>query len=553
MNEYLAALVDELHSLGLRHAVFSPGSRSTALALLFQEHKEFHTYMNIDERSAAFFALGIAKVSHQPVVLVCTSGSALGHYMPAIMEAKLSRIPLIILSADRPPELYHVGAPQTLDQSKFFGIYVNHYEELAVPEQADFYTYPRKVAQKAYLKAMSLVKGPVHINIPLREPLIPSLDKDIFTRGRAKHPFRFYGGQVHGQWSKEFEQFLQNKKVLILAGPDSSSDYQAHIVQLADSLKAPIIADPLSNMRSFSYDYLMDAYDVFLKDSKIREELRPDCIIQLGQIPVSKRLQQFMAALDDVVTIQVDPSGDYRNPTLTTTAFVQASIGDFCQSMNVLNLDARYAETWLAYNKKARKQLNLVLGEPRLFEGKLVALLAEKMPKHSQLLTANSMSVRNIDYFWKSGNERVYIYGNRGTNGIDGTLSTALGMATNGKKTVMVTGDLSFFHDLNGLALAKTHDLDLTIILFNNDGGGIFQYLPQKSAPNFDYLFSTPQGLDYSGLETLYGIHFNRVDSYKAYIQALDKAFSSKGVHLIEIKTDKEMSPSLHGKYAVMP
>ena len=185
MNEYIAALVDEFYQLGVRHAVFSPGSRSTTMAMLFKEHEGFETYMNIDERSASFMALGIAKAHKEPTVLVCTSGSAVAHYLPAILEAQYSGIPLIVLSADRPHTLLHVGAPQTVDQHKIFGTAVNYFEELAVPQESHYYTYPRQVARKAYMKAMDTKKGPVHINVPLFEPLVPELSRNHFEAGRS--------------------------------------------------------------------------------------------------------------------------------------------------------------------------------------------------------------------------------------------------------------------------------------------------------------------------------------------------------------------------------
>ncbi|MFC2509127.1 MAG: 2-succinyl-5-enolpyruvyl-6-hydroxy-3-cyclohexene-1-carboxylic-acid synthase, partial [Veillonella parvula] len=187
MNEYIAALVDEFYQLGVRNAVFSPGSRSTTMAMLFTEYEGFETYMNIDERSASFMALGIAKAYKEPTVLVCTSGSAVAHYLPAILEAQYSGVPLIVLSADRPHTLLHVGAPQTVDQQKIFGTAVNYYEELAVPQEDHYYTYPRQVARKAYMKAMDIKKGPVHINVPLFEPLVPELDRKHFEVGRSTY------------------------------------------------------------------------------------------------------------------------------------------------------------------------------------------------------------------------------------------------------------------------------------------------------------------------------------------------------------------------------
>ena len=219
MNEYIAALVDEFYQLGVRHAVFSPGSRSTTMAMLFTEYEGFETYMNIDERSASFMALGIAKAHKEPTVLVCTSGSAVAHYLPAILEAQYSGVPLIVLSADRPYTLLHTGAPQTVDQQKIFGTAVNYYEELSVPQDEHYYTYPRQVARKAYMKAIDTKKGPVHINIPLFEPLVPELDRKHFEAGRS--PYKVFKPNYGDVFSYQNRSLLltQYKSCLLYTSP----------------------------------------------------------------------------------------------------------------------------------------------------------------------------------------------------------------------------------------------------------------------------------------------------------------------------------------------
>ena len=507
-NEYLAPFVDELFNLGVREAVFSPGSRSTALAMLFEEYKKYDTYVNIDERSAAFFALGIAKANRRPVVLVCTSGSAAAHHFPAITEAKTSRIPLIILTADRPAELQFVGAPQTLDQTRFFGNFVNHFENLEAPQpQAkNFWTYPRKVAQRAFLSALDQMAGPVQINIPLRDPLVPELKSENYEKGRSKLPFKFFKGQQ----SASFDEALLSSKTLILAGANSSENYSESLLKLAEHLKAPILADPLSNLRNHNSPFVMDSYDAFLANDDLKTDLKAESILLFGQMPVSKRLQQFIALNDDAEFIQVDPALAYRNPSLTTTITVQSNVATFANSIQKVNQDFSYLEKWQKAQEKMRHQLEKVAQEENPFEGRFV----QELQKHlkaldAQLLVSNSMEIRDIDYWWKKEDSKVRILGNRGVNGIDGTESTALGIATTGKPTVLLTGDLSMLHDLNGLIIGKTHELNLTIVLFNNDGGGIFHHLAQKGVPNFDYLFSTPHGLNFEGLAELTGLDYH--------------------------------------------
>ena len=615
MNEYIAALVDEFYQLGVRHAVFSPGSRSTTMAMLFTEYEGFETYMNIDERSASFMALGIAKAHKEPTVLVCTSGSAVAHYLPAILEAQYSGVPLIVLSADRPYTLLHTGAPQTVDQQKIFGTAVNYYEELSVPQDEHYYTYPRQVARKAYMKAMDTKKGPVHINIPLFEPLVPELDRKHFEAGRSPYKvFKPNYGDVFSYQNRSNNTsnasnasnvsdvsdvsytknttdnsanntnnfnnsnllLTQYKRVLILAGPQIDIDEVESIHSFAENLQAPILADPLSNVRRchktgtiddnhevasnrnndtdmiqkkhFS-DVVISTYDAFLADKDLWPVLKPDCVIQFGQIVVSKRVQQMVASWDNVEYIEVNPTMDSMNPMGKTTIHMQASIDMFTHLFAVKNESNAYLNRWQRLEVAGKAQLSTAIEEPSCFEGRTIRELQQHIPDNSQVLVANSMTVRDFDYFWLSGESDAVLYGNRGVNGIDGTVSTALGLATNHQPTYLVTGDLSLFHDLNGLAVAKTHNLNLTIILHNNDGGGIFEYLPQKGTKHFDYLFSTSQGLDYSGAAKLYGCSYIKISSPDELSSVLAKIGRESGVHIIEIPTNREYSRELHKKY----
>ena len=572
MNEYIAALVDEFYQLGVRHAVFSPGSRSTTMAMLFKEHEGFETYMNIDERSASFMALGIAKAHKEPTVLVCTSGSAVAHYLPAILEAQYSGIPLIVLSADRPHTLLHVGAPQTVDQHKIFGTAVNYFEELAVPQESHYYTYPRQVARKAYMKAMDTKKGPVHINVPLFEPLVPELSRNHFEAGRSSFKVvkpnysSVFGCDnrnnlphinnatdiAHGNdGTKEINDLLERyERILILAGPQIDIDEAETICSFGEALQAPILADPLSNVRGCDTSkVVISTYDALLAEQALWYELKPDCVIQFGQIVVSKRVQQMIASWTDLEYIEVNPTMDSMNPTGKTTMHVQASIDVFTHLYGKNNNSDTYLNIWRRLDQAGKKQLSLAIDEPHCFEGRTIRELQQHISDNAQVLIANSMTIRDFDYFWFSGESKAVLYGNRGVNGIDGTISTALGLAVNGRPTYLVTGDLSLFHDLNGLAVAKTHNLNLTIILHNNDGGGIFEYLPQKGTKHFDYLFSTSQGLDYSGAAKLYGCGYTKISSPNELSFVLAKIGQESGVHIIEIPTNREYSRELHKKY----
>ena len=572
MNEYIAALVDEFYQLGVRHAVFSPGSRSTTMAMLFKEHEGFETYMNIDERSASFMALGIAKAHKEPTVLVCTSGSAVAHYLPAVLEAQYTGVPLIVLSADRPHTLLHVGAPQTVDQHKIFGTAVNYFEELAVPQESHYYTYPRQVARKSYMKAMDTKKGPVHINVPLFEPLVPELSRNHFEAGRSS--FKVvkpnYGSVfdcrhendlthinnavdiAHGNdgTNEINDLFKRYERILILAGPQIDIDEAETIRSFGAALQAPILADPLSNVRGCGTSkVVISTYDALLAGQALWHELKPDCVIQFGQIVVSKRVQQMLASWTDVEYIEVNPTMDSMNPTGKTTMHVQASIDVFTNLYGVKNDSPAYLGKWQHLETAGKQKLGTAIEEPSCFEGRTIRELQQHISDNAQVLIANSMTIRDFDYFWFSGESKAVLYGNRGVNGIDGTISTALGLAVNGRPTYLVTGDLSLFHDLNGLAVAKTHNLNLTIILHNNDGGGIFEYLPQKGTKHFDYLFSTSQGLDYSGAAKLYGCGYTKISSPNELSSVLANVSQETGVHIIEIPTNREYSRELHKKY----
>ena len=550
MNEYIAALVDEFYQLGVRHAVFSPGSRSTTMAMLFKEHEGFETYMNIDERSASFMALGIAKAHKEPTVLVCTSGSAVAHYLPAILEAQYTGVPLIVLSADRPHTLLHVGAPQTVDQHKIFGTAVNYFEELAVPQESHYYTYPRQVARKAYMKAMDTKKGPVHINVPLFEPLVPELSRNHFEAGRSSFKVvkpNYSDIFACGEGNNLLERY---ERILILAGPQIDVDEADMIRSFGEALQAPILADPLSNVRGCGTSkVVISTYDALLAGKALWHELKPDCVIQFGQIVVSKRVQQMIASWTDVEYIEVNSTMDSMNPTGKTTMHVQASIDVFTHVYGKNNNSDTYLNIWRRLDQAGKKQLSSTIDEPHCFEGRTIRELQKQIPEDGQIFVANSMTIRDFDYFWFSGESKAVLYGNRGVNGIDGTISTALGLAANGRPTYLVTGDLSLFHDLNGLAVAKTHNLNLTIILHNNDGGGIFEYLPQKGTKHFDYLFSTSQGLDYSGAAKLYGCDYTKISSPDELSSVLAHVSQETGVHIIEIPTNREYSRELHKKY----
>jgi len=552
VTNYIAALVDEFYQLGVREVVISPGSRSTPLAILFCEH-QFQVSVNIDERSAGFFALGMAKEKERPVVLVCTSGSAVVHYFPAIVEASYSRVPLIILTADRPHELRQVGAPQSIDQIKIYHEYAKYFEELALPEETEsMYRYVRTVAQKAFNSSMSGPYGVAHINVPMREPLMPDLDKVDFSQSRLPYPHQCMKCDNWLTESMDGSAF-QDKKGIIICGGDAYADYYQEVLALAERLKAPVLADPLSNFRNYEHDQIIDSYDAFLKNDEIKEELKPEYIIHFGQIPVSKRLQQFIALHQDALYVQVDEAYQYRNPSLSIHRFIVAKPVVFAKSVVVQNKDAAYLIKWQHYQQAMAQRLNQADQETVLFEGKIVQSIQDRLPWGSRLVVANSMAIRDVDYFWETRRQNVKLLCNRGANGIDGVVSTALGVSTCQQPTVLLTGDLAFYHDLNGLLVGKTHQLNLVIIVLNNNGGAIFKYLPQSQCnKHFEYLFMTPHSMDFSGLQALYDLTYFEPADYAAFEQDLQAALVLEGIKVVNVHIDAEQSKALHDFYTCL-
>ena len=372
--------------------------------------------------------------------------------------------------------------------------------------------------------------------------------------------------------------------------------YGTAMLALAETLTAPVLADPLSSVRALNHPLIIDKYDTFLSNADWQAKLVPDYILMMGQMPVSKRLQQFIKQHPDIMCYQIDAGTAYRNGTVTTNVVLQSdpvafaldavkSLTDtrwsveqldeavesdvsFEEFLTVRNnyveklCGNKYVNRWLTAQHSTSLRMNKVHEEATLFEGRFVhelndaldgrTLIKHGLPQAVNVVVANSMPIRDFDYFWQQGKPNTRVFGNRGINGIDGTESTALGIAAaKGEQTVLVTGDLSFFHDMNGLVMGKNEGLNLVIVLFNNDGGGIFEYLPQKGINHFEYLFGTPQGLNYSALADLMGIRYQAVTSYETFADDVDRALKAGGIHLLAVKTNREVSRELHRKYTV--
>ncbi|USK74590.1 2-succinyl-5-enolpyruvyl-6-hydroxy-3-cyclohexene-1-carboxylic-acid synthase [Peribacillus frigoritolerans] len=557
LTAYAASFVDELAQNEVKHVVVSPGSRSTPLALLLVEHPDIEIHINVDERSAAFFALGLAKALKEPVGLLCTSGTAAANYYPAVIEAFYSRVPLIVLTADRPHELRDVGAPQAIDQIHLYGRHVKWFVEMALPESTDgMMRYARTVGARAVATAAAEPAGPVHLNFPLREPLIPDLDQAREYRQNKRTPSVLIDSGERSLSASQVEAVATTlskaKQGIIVCGELPHPEMKEAIVALAKKFAFPVLADPLSQLRSGSHDkaVIIDAYDTFLRDETAKAAFRPEVILRFGAMPVSKPLLLFMKKQKQAITLVVDGGAGWREPAGLATNMIYSEEKDFCLRIAesiTSSHDDEWLRLWQTVNGATKDALASVRDEAELSEGKLFALLADMMPLESTLFVGNSMPIRDLDTFFLNNGKGIQTIANRGANGIDGVVSTALGVSTVSKNTVLAIGDLSFFHDMNGLLAAKLQKQNITILLVNNDGGGIFSFLPQANErEHFETLFGTPHGLDFSHTAQLYGGKYNKVQNWDEFEKVFTESFEIQGLKIIEVPTERETNLQKH-------
>jgi 2-succinyl-5-enolpyruvyl-6-hydroxy-3-cyclohexene-1-carboxylate synthase len=584
---YTGALIDELAGAGVRHACICPGSRSTPLALSLAEHDAISRWVHVDERSAAFFALGLAKASGTPVTLVCTSGTAAANFLPAIVEARYGRVPLLVLTADRPPELRDNGAPQAIDQIHLYGGNVKWFVEMPLPDAAALtLRHLRATAARAVATALEGPAGPVHLNLPFREPLVPPSPESWHHGGtearsedtekpscspylRRDHHVVVAGPRLAPQETVAdlARSLAATPRGLIVCGPQADPALAAAVTRLAAALGYPVLADPLSGVRCGRYSraHVLDCYDAMLRDERAAA-LAPDVVLRFGATPTSKALLTFLRGVDRHVL--VDGAGGWRDPIALAGEVLHADAALLCaaladevaktsahRALDRCAGDPAWAERWLTMDRRARGALAAYLeqlGEP--FEGKVFAELAEMLPDGATLYAGNSMPVRDLETFFAGSSRDVRFLSNRGANGIDGVVSSALGAAAAlqgpsgpAAPLVLVIGDLSFYHDLNGLLAVRRYGLDATIVLLNNDGGGIFSFLPQVAyVDHFEELFGTPTGLDFRLAVEMYGCGFEHVETWPDFRAAVATSLASPGMQVIELRTDRARNVELH-------
>ncbi|MDF2790695.1 MAG: 2-succinyl-5-enolpyruvyl-6-hydroxy-3-cyclohexene-carboxylate synthase, partial [Neobacillus sp.] len=561
LTAYLAAFVAELVQTGIKDVVVSPGSRSTPMAMVMAEHPEINIHIHVDERSAAFFALGIAKVTNKPVAILCTSGTAAANYFPAIIEARYSRVPLLVLTADRPHELREVGAPQAIDQIHLYGQHVKWFADMALPESStEIIRYARTIGARAAAIASQAPAGPVHLNFPFREPLIPKLDEDIFQlEERPMGYVKVRNGEltIREDELKEISLKLNGyKNGIIVCGNIAADDRFAQAVtDLSNMLKFPILADPLSQLRSGQHqlENIVETYDTFLRNEDAKVYLKPEVILRFGAMPLSKALTIFLKENHQAEQFVIDGAGGWRDPSSLSTEMIYCNETIFCEQMLAVSetrTSSGFLEKWLAVNHLTKANMALIKDSQQLSEGRLFYQLADMLPEGATLFVGNSMPIRDLDSFFHNNNKSIKVIANRGANGIDGTVSTAIGAGLYSQPLYLVLGDLTFFHDLNGLVASKLYGIDVKIIVVNNNGGGIFSFLPQSEDPkHFELLFGTPLNLEFEHAVRMFNGIFARVRDWEHLEQLMNHSTEAKGLNVYEVVTNRESNLAEHREF----
>ncbi len=536
------AICEGLRAGGVLQVIISPGSRSTPLALAAFRHPELQTRVILDERTAAFFALGAAKASGRPTALIATSGTAVSEWLPAVTEADLARIPLILLSADRPPELRQCGANQTTRQTDLFGNSCRFSMELPLPEQG-LYAAACRFAVQAAGSAHWPLPGPVHLNIPFREPLTP-VDFPLPDNLQPAHLSRPVL-DPNPEHLDRVAQAISSRPGIIVCGPETGTALPAHeIAVLANRLNAPILADPLSNLRDGSHDrsQVIALYDLALRNPSFAGEVRPQWVLRFGAMPVSKTLNQFLEGLDGIRHILVDAHGRWADPLHQTTDLLQADPAGVAQGLGsrVSPADEDYLQRW----KNQQKRVREIIDEEAPEEKQLIDTLTLTLPENTLLLSGNSLPIRQLDWFHRGRERPLRITCNRGASGIDGNIATLLGMASACRQPVVgLLGDLTLIHDIGSLAAAK--GLNATLLVLDNGGGGIFDHLPQAVLPEHDALFITPNEVDIPAIVQGFGVDYLPTTPGQL-ANHISEAANSHGVSLLHLQLTRSTSLAQH-------
>ncbi|MEQ9308715.1 MAG: 2-succinyl-5-enolpyruvyl-6-hydroxy-3-cyclohexene-1-carboxylic-acid synthase [Balneolaceae bacterium] len=547
LNFYWATtFVRSLFEQGVRHVVISPGSRSTPLTLAFAVHPGFEKHVIIDERSAAFTALGIAKGSGIPTCLVCTSGTAVANYFPAIIEASNSGIPLIVASADRPPHQRGIGASQTIDQLKIFGDYPVFFHEIGEPKESDNSILRlQKVAEQAVITSKSKC-GVSHLNFPFSKPFEPTsdyLDKiKIENEKHSKQSSRNYGiNSVTTEIDEKiWSVIVSSERPIILVGPTNKSQELDPISELAKNLNAPILVEPGSNIPSSKYT--ISGFDGFLRNIEIQELLKPDLILRFGEEPVSKALNNFLINNKECSQIRFHSKVNFGDESLTATKTILLD-----GTLYIPELSGSADKTWLKDWRKSQKDYQFFREEQLypstpLTDGYVFNEVSKLMPKKYFVMLSNSFPVRDLSLFGDYDGNEIYV--NRGAAGIDGIISTFFGLSKSVKKSgILFIGDIAFLHDTNALLNAQSIVDTLFIVILNNGGGTIFRMLPINEYKNkFTQYFETPQNVSIAALSRAYKIDHTLISRPEQLISNFEERLDKPGVHILECITNPDDS-----------
>jgi 2-succinyl-5-enolpyruvyl-6-hydroxy-3-cyclohexene-1-carboxylate synthase len=555
---FAATFVDELARAGLREVCLAPGSRSAPLAMAFARHPQIRCLVHIDERSCAFFALCLAKAGGRPVAVLCTSGTAAAEFHPAVIEAAHSRTPLLVLTADRPPELREVGANQAVDQARLYGGAVRWYFDPGPPEDSEMAGHRwRRLAGRALAEALGPPSGPVHLNLPLREPLTPPAGTQAEPLAASADPVAVWVSDAPPSAATvdRFVEALQAaRRPLLVAGEmRDGARLRGAVHDLASRWPIAVLAEPSSQLRIRGLEGLVEGYDAILRDPAWSESLRPDLVLRLGAPPTSKPVNSMLAAARPQV-IAIDADG-WRDPDLLVGDFIRCDEVSLLEALaarlgNTPNgsLDRGWQSRWVVAGAGAAAAIATTLAAGDLHEGHVVRSLADLLPAQAQVMVGSSMAIRDVDSFWPAALPGQAFYGNRGASGIDGLVSTGLGIAAAVElPTILLLGDLSLYHDMNGLWAIRRHGLRVLLLVLDNNGGGIFHHLPQVDHPDvFEDLFGTPLGLDLEAVANLYHIPFRAASTLPELPPAIAWGLAQEQAAMVAVRFSREGSVAGH-------
>jgi 2-succinyl-5-enolpyruvyl-6-hydroxy-3-cyclohexene-1-carboxylate synthase len=551
----LRAFVDELARCGVREACTSPGSRSTPLVLSLAREKRIRATSHLDERSGSFFALGIGKATGVPAVLACTSGTAAANYTPAVFEAREARVPLLVLTADRPPELRDVGAGQTIDQVKLYGAAAKWFTEVddqpATPARL---RWLRQLACRAFLTAIEGRPGPVHLNFSLREPLVLDGPLPASEEGRpggrpwVTRPRTAPHAPAELVDGLRAELEARPRAVLVAGRTERDAGLGAALAAFAERAAIPLLADPLSGARRGPT--AVAHYDALLRAPAWAAAHAPDLVLRVGDLPTSKPLRQWLAGLDAALQIAFDPENAWQDPTGSVATIAAADPGatlSLVADRLPRRRDRGWLDDWHRADRAASAAIARALTPAGLTEPRVAAELGAGLPAEATVVVASSMPVRDAETFFPAREQPPRVLANRGANGIDGTVSTAFGVAaTASGPVVLLIGDVALIHDLGGLLAASRLGLKLTIVLLHNDGGGIFHFLPVAGEAEFVEHVATPHGLDFAHAAVLFGLGYEVADDVETFRAALGRALAADRTSLVAVHTDREANVAVH-------